>query len=310
MATLTGAFTAAVLPIVTVAFVGYLLGRSIDIDAGPLTAVSVYVLLPALVFHSLATTAIPAGTVVRFLVADGLYVAAMLAIAFGLARAAGSDGNTLALGGTFSNAGNYGIPLVTFAFGAAGRDAAVLYVVGQVPLMYTVGGYLAARGRGISVTEAVRDVFRLPLVYAVAAAALARWLGVVPGPGTSAMQTVELVGEAAIPVMLLALGIELAQTTAGTSFRRVLPAVGLKLLVAPVVAVGAALALGLSGVVADAFVLQSATPIALTPLFLVLTFEGQGEASGYLSTAVLVSTVGSVLTLPVVIWALEAFTLA
>ncbi|MFB6170773.1 MAG: AEC family transporter [Haloarculaceae archaeon] len=306
MATLLGAFTAAVLPIVTVAFVGYLLGRGTDIDAGPLSTVSVYVLLPALVFHSLATTAMPGGTVVRFLLADGLYVAAMLAVAFALARAAGGDGTTLALGGTFSNAGNYGIPLVTFALGAVGRDAAVLYVVGQVPLMYTVGGFLAARGRGVSAAGAVRDVFRLPLVYAVVAAALARWLGVVPDPGTSAMRTVQLVGEAAIPVMLLALGVELAQTTAGTTLRAVLPAVGLKLLVAPVVAVGAALALGLSGVVADAFVLQSATPIALTPLFLVLTFEGQGEASGYLSTAVLLSTVGSVLTLPVVIWALSA----
>lgn len=304
MASLLDAFTAAVLPIVTVAFVGYLLGRFHDVDAGPLSTVSVYVLLPALVFHSLATTPIEGGTVARFLAAVGVHTAIMLGIAYAGARAVGIDGDALALAGTFANVGNYGLPLAAFALGAAGRDAAVLYVIGQVPLMYTIGGYLAARESEGSVREVVESVLRLPLVYAVVVAFLARVLGVVPDPGTAAMTTVRLVGEAAIPVMLLALGIELARTTAGTTVRPVLPAVGLKLVVAPVLAVGVAVLLGLSGVVSDAFVLQSATPAALTPLFLVLTFQGQGEASGYLSTAVLVGTVGSVLTLPVVIWLL------
>jgi predicted permease len=49
-------FGTAILPIVTIAAAGFVLGRLRDVDADPLNTVTVYVLAPALVFHSLATT--------------------------------------------------------------------------------------------------------------------------------------------------------------------------------------------------------------------------------------------------------------
>ena len=49
-------FGTAILPIVAIAAAGYLLGRTRDISADSLNTVTVYVHVPALIFHTLTTT--------------------------------------------------------------------------------------------------------------------------------------------------------------------------------------------------------------------------------------------------------------
>jgi len=58
---LLGIFATAILPIVAVAAVGYALGRYRDVEADALNTITVYVLAPALVVHSLATSQLTAG---------------------------------------------------------------------------------------------------------------------------------------------------------------------------------------------------------------------------------------------------------
>ncbi|MDY7082925.1 MAG: AEC family transporter, partial [Halobacteria archaeon] len=55
---LLDAFTDAILPVLSIAGVGYILGRFRDIDAKPLSTITIYVLAPALVFDSLVGTEI------------------------------------------------------------------------------------------------------------------------------------------------------------------------------------------------------------------------------------------------------------
>jgi predicted permease len=137
-----------------------------------------------------------------------------------------------------------------------------------------------------------------------------RWAAVVPPDDSAAMQTVELVGEAAIPLMLLVLGIELSNTDYGSALRRVSPAVVLKLLVAPVVAVGIALLIGFEdATVARVFVLESSMPAAVTTIILTGEFSAPGEeidAEEFAGTAILVTTLLSIPVLTLLIGALEA----
>ncbi|WP_135822600.1 AEC family transporter [Halostella litorea] len=309
---LLSALTSSILPVLSVAGVGYALGTVRDVDVDPLAVVSLYVLSPALVFHSLATTPIAGGTAATLFVAVGAFTVLMMAAAEGLGRASGEGRPTLGslvLTSSFPNAGNFGIPLSAFAFGAIGRSTAVLFIAAQSVLMYTLGVYVASRNGVGSTREAALKVFKLPLIYAVVAAVAARAAGVVPAAGTPAMETLKLTGDSAIPVMLLLLGIQLANTSSGTPTRRVSPAVALKLFVAPVVALGVALAVGLDGSIGRVFVLECAMPAAVTPLMLTVEFGGDADglsAADYVSTAVLVTTLLGTVTLTVLIWLLQS----
>jgi len=155
-------FASAILPIVTIAAVGFVLGRVRSIAVGPLNTVTIYVLAPALVFHSIATTDIGGETLAKLLAGVVGFVLVMAAIAEGVGRALGEDEpirSALVLVSSFSNSGNFGIPLSAFAFGVVGRATAVVYLVGQSVVVYTVGVYLASRSGGTRGLGSMKRVF-------------------------------------------------------------------------------------------------------------------------------------------------------
>ena len=326
---LASVFLTAVLPVTAVAAAGALVGARTGVDTEPLNTVTIYVLIPALIFHSLSTTTIPARTAAKIATGVCLYVGTMLLLAVGIARVRGwsrGEESALVLGSTFTNAGNYAIPVAAFAFGPVGRSTAVLFLIAQNVLMYTVGVFVASRSRSASRTAA-REVFRLPLVYAVVAAGVVQWTDLVP-TGT-ALETIRLTGDAAIPVMLLILGIELSRTRRSAVAAAITPTT-LKLFAAPAVGIAATFVLSFeTPVVARAFVLGCAAPTAVTPLMLAIKYTNSGteanrddepdqlpSATGgvtdsmqlpeYVSAAVFTTTLGSIPTLTVLIWVLQS----
>ncbi|MEF8856459.1 MAG: AEC family transporter [Haloplanus sp.] len=316
MTSLLSIFATAILPIITLAGVGFALGRLRDVDIGPLNTVTVYVLVPALIFHSIATASFGGATLARIGVATAAYLLAMIVVAEVVGRLLGQSEpilSALVLVSAFPNSGNYGIPLSEFAFGPEGRSTAVVYLTVQAVLLYTGGIYIAQRSGGTRGFGGMKRALKIPLVYAVVAALLARYLGLVPPAGSTAMATLELVGNASIPLMLLILGIQLADTDYGTALSQVgIPTV-LKMAVAPAVGAGIALLVGFENpTVGRTFVLECATPAAITPLLLVVEFGGEsaGESglsvAEYVSTTVLVTTLLSVPVLTVLIAVLES----
>lgn len=301
---LVDALTTAILPVLAVAAAGAVLGRLRDVTVDPLATVTLYILAPALVFHSLATTSIRAESVIRVAVGVVIFTGIMTVTALAVGRFTGLSrdlSGALALTSAFPNSGNYGIPLATFAFGAIGESIAVLFLAAQSILVYTLGVVLASRGQGADLAGATKEVFRLPLLYAAVAAGLVRLFDVVPSG--SMMDTIRLTGDAAIPVMLLLLGIQVVGGTGRGDVTSVVPGTVLKLLVAP--AVGLILALGLGfddTTVARVFILECGMPAAITPLMLVVEYRGEGSVDGlsapdYVGTTILVTTLLSVVTL-------------
>lgn len=320
LASIPSVFASSVAPPLAIALAGYLLGRVRDVDTEPLSAVTVYVLLPALVFETLVGLSVDLGTVAAAVGAMVGFTAVMGALSWAVSRARGQTG-TLAAGAAmaaaFPNTGNFGIPVAAFAFGAAGRSTAVLFVVVQNLLLYTVGVYLFSKESAGTNRGALERVARQPVVHAVVAAAAAVALGVVPPAGGTAMETLRLVGNASVPVFLLVLGLQVESMDVGETVRETLPTVGLKLLVAPLVAVAVALVVGIGDpTVTGAFVVLAAGPSAVIPLVLSIEFaddgadesletEGDGRVDGvpgistadYVGTAVFLTILGS---LPVV----------
>jgi predicted permease len=311
---LVGAFTSAVLPILVIAAVGSLLGYAMDVDVEPVNTVGLYVFLPVLAFHSVATSTLGGRAALRLGVGVVGFTLLMLGLAWAAGRLLGEEeplSSALLLSAAFPNVGFVGIPLSEFAFGEVGRTVAVLFTVYESFLIYTIGAYVASRGSGRAVRGAVTEVFKLPLVYGVVAAVAAQLLDVVPPADGTVMTTVEMVGDAAIPLMLLVLGLQLAETRP-TAVRRTVPPSVLKLVVAPVVGAGVALALAFPDpTVARVFVLECATPTAIIPLALVIEYTDVGgvdelTAPEYITTVVLVTTLASSVVLTVLVAALQA----
>ncbi|WP_126663824.1 AEC family transporter [Haloterrigena salifodinae] len=315
MADLLGIFASAIGPIVAIAGVGYVLATIKQIDPEPLNTAVVYVLAPALVFHSLAVTKLAAATLARVTVGVLLFTAAMWGLAELIGRATGEREpalSALVLVAIFTNSGNFGIPVSDFAFGDVGRETAVLYLSIQSVLMYTLGVYIASRSSGSAGLEGVRRVFYIPLAYAVVAALVARALDLVPSADTAAMETLQLVGDASIPLMLLILGIQLARTDTASTVSRAWSATALKMVIAPLIGLGIALLVGFENqTVARVFVLETAMPAAVTPLILVIEFAGGVRSDGvlvseYVSTCVFLTTLLAIPVLTVLIAVLQS----
>ncbi|MFB6255527.1 MAG: AEC family transporter, partial [Haloplanus sp.] len=142
MTSLVSIFATAILPIITLAGVGVVLGRLHDIDIAPLNTVTVYALVPALIFHSIATASFGGATLARIGVATAAYLVGMVVVSGVVGRLFGLDEpilSALVLVSAFPNSGNYGIPLTEFTFGATGRSTAVVYLTTQAILLYTGG---------------------------------------------------------------------------------------------------------------------------------------------------------------------------
>nr|WP_158203437.1 AEC family transporter [Halomarina oriensis] len=312
-------FTSAIAPVVAIAAVGFLLGRVRGLNVDPLNTVVVYVFAPALVFHSLLTTDIGGETLLSLGVAIVCFFVAMTLLVEVVVRVVGIDEplrSASVLTSVYPNCGNYGIPLSAFAFGDVGRATAVLYLAVQSLIIYTHGVFVAARSGGDVGRSALRQVFTIPLVYAVALAILVRAVGLTPPDGGTLLSTLELVGNAAIPLMLVMLGSQLVGVDVRSSLGIVSLSTGLKLLVAPIVAIGVAIGLqtvglGVDGTVGAVFVLESATPAAVTPLILLVEFgdEDAETAAEFASSVVLVSTLLSVVTVTVLVSVLQSGTL-
>lgn len=296
--TLLSIFASDILPIFLVASAGFLLARFSDVNVRTVARVVFNALAPCLVFNLLVTSTIPAvefGRMVLYciLVTGGMGLLARIA-------AAPLDLDRASLAGfllvvMFSNSGNYGLPVALFAFGREALTFATVYFVTSAVLAYTVGVLLAASGRR-SVRQALAGLARVPAIYGIAAAAAALMSGAALPAGV--MRPVMLLSDAAVPMMMLVLGMQLERATRPERPAVVGAAVALSLLGAPVVAFALAWLLGLSGPALQAGIIEASMPSAVMTTILALEFE---VAPAFVTSVVLISTVLSPFTLTAII---------
>jgi predicted permease len=166
-----------------------------------------------------------------------------------------------------------------------------VYFVTSAILIYTCGVFVAASGRG-SVRSALFGIARVPAVYAVIAAVAVLATGAtVP---LAVMRPVGLLNDAAIPVMLLVLGMQLERATMPARPAAVAAAVGLSLVVAPILAFVLAATLGLAGAARQAAIIEASMPAAVITTVLALEFD---VAPAFVTSTVFTSTLLSPLTL-------------
>lgn len=294
MTHLISLFTDNLLPVLLVAGLGFILQRRMHLPARPLSSMVFNVLLPALVFQLLVTTAIGAADILRMMGFALLVMSAVGAVSWGLARALRlSAGPTAALilVTMFMNAGNYGLSVSQLAFGAQGLAWATLFYVASSLLTNSLGIYVASVGRS-SPREALTGLLKVPSVYAIPAALVVR-LGDLPWP-TFISRPVELLASAALPLMLLLLGIQVADAKLPNARGLLALATGLRLLLSPLIALLLAPLFDLRGAAWQAGVLEAGMPTAVLTGLIAFQYDLEPD---FIAGTILATTLLSPITL-------------
>ncbi|MGE5262568.1 MAG: AEC family transporter [Acidobacteriota bacterium] len=286
-----------ILPIVLVAGAGFILARTLGVDARPLSRTMLYFFTPALIFGSAYKTKLSAEYIT--IAAFALIISfLMVVLAWVLARIMRYDRLTasgFSLGIVFVNAGNYGLPLILFAYGQEGLARAALYFTISAILTQTLAIFIAARGRA-GVREALLNVLKMPLVYAVTAGLLFNLTGVVvPDP---IMKSVDLAADAAVPVMLVILGIELAHVTIENDRVAIGLATFAKLVLAPLLAFPLAYVMQLQGVARSVCIVEASMPTAVMASIVAVEFDARPKL---VTGIVFASTLLSIISLTILL---------
>jgi len=287
-------FVDNLLPILLMAGIGYLLSAKLDLDIRGLSLATFHVFSPCLIFALLVDSRLGGAEMVRMagfaaavLLGVGL-LAALVGKALGLSRRMRA---ALVLVAMLPNAGNYGLSLTLFAFGEGALAHASVFFATSAALTYTVGVLVASLGRADART-ALLGLLRVPTVYAVLLALLFVYQGwQLPLPLD---RTVSTLAQAAIPVFLIVLGMQLHRAGLGRVSAAQVLAVGMRLVASPALAVLLATLFGLTGVARTAGIVEAAMPAAVVTTVLAEVYDVE---PAFITSVVFVSTVVSPLTL-------------
>lgn len=252
------------------------------------TTLVINVGMPALMFHTLVSATVPFAQLGRLALATLVVHLVFAPVAIGLLKRAGADWR-LGVAHVVGNTGNLGLPVCFFAFGEEGLAYAMTFFSVQCLLLFSVGEAVYA-GR-FDWQRVLRSPIMLSIVAAVAWRALA-----LPTP-QFAMQSLQLLGQMVIPIMLITLGVSLASMRAG-DLPSTLRWSALRTLVALTIGFGVAELFALQGAARGVLVIETVVPVAV---FNFLLAERHGRDSASVSGLILVTHLAAVVYLPVVL---------
>lgn len=263
IAELFNTFASNLLPILLIAAAGFVLGKTLTVDSRTIGRMVFYIFSPLLVFNLMVASQLN----LKQAFAVAAYTASVIAIMGAAAFLLGKLFNlqrahllAVILTVAFGNTGNYGLPLVKFAFGDEALAVASVFYVTTTILFNTVGVVIASLGH-LDLKSAILGVFKLPILYAVAVALFLKGFGLqLPLP---LARTVEIAANGAIPAMIILLGLELTRIEWSHSLRATGLGVAVKLLLGPVVGLLLAGLFGLQGHARQGGVIESAMPAAV-----------------------------------------------
>jgi len=287
-------FADNLLPILLLSGAGLLLGKTLSVDSRGLGRVVFYVFSPILVFNLLLHIELSSGDVLATMGFAAALAALTGLLALLLGRLMHFERPVLMaiiLTAAFGNTGNYGLPLVSFAFGKQALAFASLYFVTTSILFNTVGVLIASLGH-MDLRAAAVGLFRVPAVYGVALAALLNHFQLsLPTP---LARTIDLAANGSIPLMIVLLGLELSRVSWSHDVRPIGLSVALRLVAGPLIGLLLAGLFGFHGAARQGSVTETAMPAAVTNTILATEY---GLDSSLVTAMVYVGTILSPLTL-------------
>ncbi|WP_425667213.1 AEC family transporter [Vibrio tubiashii] len=187
-------------PVFALVAVGYSVGRWLKPDFKPINRINMDAFTPALVFSSLV--AMPLDTQqVPLLTASLVAVLLPGLVMIPVCKLSKLRYKAWAPPHMFRNSGNLAIPLFTYTFGDTALASAVLLFVVSACIHISLGLALLSEGNPF------KQIIKMPIFLAASAALILNLSGI--GVWSPLYEATVLLGQAAVPVMLLSLGAQM-----------------------------------------------------------------------------------------------------
>jgi predicted permease len=282
---------AIILPVLVVPAIGFIWARSGQtFDNRFITQLVTNIGTPALTADALTRIHVETGALIDMAGLTALCFAGFLIAGLVVLRLMKLPNHSYLPSLIFPNTGNMGLPLALFAFGDEGLAFAVVFFAISITLQFTLGIGLAAG------SFSLRRLLRMPMIYAIAAALfilatgwrLPAYIG----------NTLQLLGGFTIPLMLLALGVSLAQLRVTRLPRNFLLSM---VRIGGGAAIGFAVGhfLGASDMATGVLMIQSAMPVAV---FNYLFAQYYNREPADVASMVVITTALSFVSLPVLLY--------
>ncbi|WP_302328405.1 AEC family transporter [Salirhabdus salicampi] len=294
-------FLQVVLPVFLVYGAGYLLRKKMPVDIKSVATVALYVMLPCLVFESFYTTTLDL-QYVNILIFSFLLFFSIILVNLITARFVAKTErmkNGLILATAFMNSGNYGLPIILFAFGDAGMRYAIPYFVLTTIIMNIFGVYYAAKGKS-SIAGAMKTVCKMPPTYALILGLSMNLASI--NLHDNIYQVIQFVSNAAVPTVMIVLGLQLAEITIKhIQWSKVLYGTIIRLLISPLLAFAILQLLPTNSLLDKVLIVIAAMPTAAITTMYAVEFDTEPEV---VSSITLFTTVISALTISVLLYLL------
>ncbi|BAQ64477.1 AEC family transporter [Geminocystis sp. NIES-3709] len=286
----------SVLPVGLIIAIGYIAGQRLKLDQSTLSQVSVYILAPALIADGLYRSTISAQSAFKILLAYILTTAILYGGVFvvgKLLKLSQNDSKGLLAITLCPNNGNMGLSIIAFALGDEGLERAIIYMIFSSIVLF---GMLPGILKGDSFLMGLKVTWKLPLIWAML-------FGIVLNVADITLpfnlgKSLEWLGISAIPIALIILGMQLNNTKLEVSVGE-MGATFIRLAIAPIIAYGIGILVGLTGLDLQALTLQTAMPTAVNAVIMIKEFGGN---TVMVARTIIISTVMSFATLPLIIW--------
>ena len=295
-----------VLPAFIIFGSGYIAHKVLKFEIKSISKMTLYLMTPFLAFDTFYSNTLNMDYFYIFIFSTLLVVLlASITVIIGKAgRADRTRISAMLLGSVFPNSGNYGAPVVLFAFGSLAFDYAVIIMVIHAFLMNTIGIFIATVGgkESATVKDALMKVCKMPVLYGALFGILFQLIQLdIP---STIMDGISLVGGASIPTVMLILGMQLAEVKlqkfqwdyTGT-------VTVIRMVASPLLAVVLVSFMPVSDVIKTVFILLAAMPVAANTTMIAVQFDVEPDL---LSFTTLITTLLSLLTIPLALYFLGA----
>ena len=295
-------------PLFLLVLIGYLLGAWAGWPKAVADALTRFVFvaaIPSMLFHAMSRFSQMPRADARLLLA--FFGACLVVFIIGriasatLFRMNAESQSVFAMGGIFSNIVLLGLPIAKVTIGDAAIPSVSLVVVFNAFILWTLvtvsiewARHGSASWAGIGRTA--KGVFTNPVVVGILSGTAFGFTGwALPGVID---RTLTMVGQAAVPLSLIALGLGLAQYGVRNGWRESLGIVAIKAIVMPAVAWSLATLIGLPPLETRVITMLAAMPVGANVYLMAEQFKVMG---GPVASSLVVSTLVASITVPLVL---------
>lgn len=283
---------AAVLaPVVLCAGIGIVWGRLRQpFDTRMIAGLVLNVTTPCLILYTLTRLLVDPVILGEFALATVLMIAGAMAVGWLVLRVSGLSAKVYLPAMFLSNTGNTGLPLCLFAFGETGLAYGIVFFIVTIAFQYTAAPAIASGSRDMG------KLLRMPVLWSIAISVMMMVLHVQPPDWIS--NTLKLLGNVTIPMMLFSLGVALSRLRPGWIGLGVMLSVA-KLATGLAIGLGLSHLFGFSGPARGVMIIQSCMPAAVLAYIIAEHFGTEAEK---VASLVVISTLLVFLALPGILW--------